>query len=128
MRVRRASRKITRLYEEALRPAGITAAQFTLLVSIAEGAGRSISFLAETMGLERTTLIRNVQVLEKAGLVTLGDEGFRRQRAIELSQAGEQILQDTLPLWQRAQDQVAEQLGDDLPTVLRALERLSQVD
>ncbi|MEM1177848.1 MAG: MarR family winged helix-turn-helix transcriptional regulator [Acidobacteriota bacterium] len=127
MRVRKASRVLTRHYEEALRPLGLTAAQFTLLVHLVEGAGRSISFLAEVMRVDRTTLTRNLRILERAGLAAVGTEGFRRQRPIEITPAGRDVLERGLPLWDEAQSAVERHLGGDRDEARRLLERLADL-
>ncbi|MEO1369381.1 MAG: MarR family winged helix-turn-helix transcriptional regulator [Acidobacteriota bacterium] len=128
MRARKASRVLTRHYEKALRPLGVTAAQFTLLVHLREGAGRSISFLAEVLRVERTALTRNLRILERAGLAVVGEEGFRRQRSIEISPAGREVLERGLPLWHEAQDAVERHLGGDRDAARRVLERLAALD
>ncbi len=112
LRTRMAARKITRAYDAALRPSGLKITQFTLLVAIAKGAGRaSISGLAERLALERTTLVRNLQLLAKDRLIDIGPEGPRRARAITLTTAGRTRLHVALPLWARAQDQLRRRLG-----------------
>ncbi|MEO1083245.1 MAG: MarR family winged helix-turn-helix transcriptional regulator [Acidobacteriota bacterium] len=128
MRARKASRVLTRHYEKVLRPLGVTAAQFTLLIHLREGAGRSISFLADVMRVERTTLTRNLQALERAGLAVVNSEGFRRQRSIDISAAGLEILERGLPLWREAQKAVERHLGADHETARRMLERLAALD
>jgi len=80
------------------------------------------------MGLERTTLTRNLRVLEGDGLIKMGEEGFRRQRSVELSEAGRGALELGLPLWQEAQRRVGEQLGEDFGGALQILKKLSRVD
>ena len=111
LRTRMAARSVTRAYNEALRPLGLMATQFTLLAAIEQGAPDSISRLADWLAIERTTLTRNLQVLEKDGLVEVGPEGFRRARALKLTAAGERKLAQALPIWRETQDRLVAKLG-----------------
>ena len=83
-KTRMAMRSVTRAYDEALRPLGLRATQLLLLVAIAAEGAMSISALADTIGMDRSTLTRNVQPLEEEGLIQRGGEGWRRtaERAI----------------------------------------------
>ncbi|WP_146739712.1 MarR family winged helix-turn-helix transcriptional regulator [Hyphomonas pacifica] len=76
-RLLRAARRITREYDDALRPVGLTVTQFGLLNSVDRYEPDSISELADLLALDRTTLSRNLKPLEKAGLISAG----RRARA-----------------------------------------------
>lgn len=126
MRTQMAARTVTRLYEEALRPVGLKAGQFTLLMHVYGGAGRSITDLAGQLAMERTTLTRNLAVLEKLGLVAVAPEGDRRTRAITITAAGKAKLDDALPLWRQTQEKVAKVLGTDaVDDTRRMLEQLA---
>ena len=74
-RLLRAARVLTRHYDEALRPAGITITQFGLLNVIKRAEPESISDIAGILDIDRTTLSRNLKPLEKANLVFRGNEG-----------------------------------------------------
>lgn len=113
LHTRMAARNVTRIYDKALRPFGLKVTQFSLLIAIKSGTARSIADLANGLAMERTTLTRNLQLLEKAELISLGEEGYRRARQIELTRAGERTLQDALPAWQRAQCRVLKEIGED---------------
>ncbi|MEM1201872.1 MAG: MarR family winged helix-turn-helix transcriptional regulator [Acidobacteriota bacterium] len=128
MRIKKASRVLTRRYDHALKPTGATGAQFTVLVHLHEGAGRSVSFLAQVLRMERTTLTRNLQVLEAKGWIRMGEEGFRRQREIELSAEGSRVLRSGLPLWQGVQKQLRQELGEDWEHALGVLDHLARLD
>jgi len=113
-RARRVSRALTRKYDDALRPLGIQATQLTLLNAIALSGedGGPMSATAEMLGLDGTTLSRNLQPLEKAGLVRVGrDPDDRRVRIALLTPAGRRLIQQALPLWKRAHRQVVTALG-----------------
>ena len=112
-KVRMAARAVTRAYDEALRPARLRASQLAVLVAINNNDGAiSIVALAKIMGMDRSTLTRNLRPLEKEGLVAIGLEGWRRSRALEITEQGRWRLREALPLWRRAQDALRPRLGD----------------
>src|SRR5262249_56731323 len=74
-KVRMAARAVTRSYDEILRPTGLRATQVALLVAVATGEASSIAALAQVLGMDRSTLTRNLGPLESEGLVAIGAEG-----------------------------------------------------
>ena len=129
LRARMASRRVSRAFDEALRPVDLKVTQFTLLAAIRRGAPESISELAEALAMERTTLTRNLRILERRGLIEIGPEGRRRARALRLTAKGETLLERALPLWRRAQDRVVARLGERRWREARALlEELAEAD
>lgn len=127
LRSRMAARAITRMYDEALRPSGLKITQFTLLVAIERDEATSISQLADALGMERTTLTRNLSLLERKNFIKLGPEAFRRSRAMTLTRDGRAILQKALPLWRNAQDELVGQMGKTSWKAARqALEKLAE--
>ncbi len=64
-RMRAASRKLTRDYDEVLRPVGLKVTQFTVLAIISGTKPQSISSMADTLSMERTSLVRTLKLLEK---------------------------------------------------------------
>ena len=112
-KVRMAARAVTRAYDDALRPTGLRASQLALLVAIDNNDGTiSITAVAKVMGMDRSTLTRNLRPLEKEGLVAIGLEGWRRSRSLQITKKGQSRLREALPLWQRAQDSLRRNLGD----------------
>jgi len=112
LRARRLSRLVTRLFEEALRGHGITVAQFTLLgATILEGPLQPAR-LGRMLDLEKSTLSRNLRLLEEAGLVRISSpEDGTGKRAI-VTERGRRALVDALPAWRRAQVRAVAALGD----------------
>lgn len=111
LRARRLSRLVTKVFEDALRGHGITVAQFTLLgATVLEGPLQPAR-LAGMLDLEKSTLSRNLKVLEEAGLVRIGtaDEGSG-QRVI-VTERGRRALVDALPAWRAAQEEAVAALG-----------------
>lgn len=121
------ARKITRIFDDALRPTGLRITQFTLLVAIGKGAPDSISLLAEGLAMERTTLVRNLQLLEKDGLIKMSAEGGRRARATRLTKAGRERLAAAYPHWEKAQQTIKDKLGnEDWQLTQSTLEKLAR--
>ena len=112
LKVRMAARAVTRAYDSALRPVGLRATQLSILVAIAIDGAISIAALANFLGMERTTLTRNLKPLEKAELISVGPEGWRRSRTLEITTKGRSRLRQAVPLWERAQDALRQKLGD----------------
>ena len=109
--LRRAARGVSRHYDEALAGFGVNVAQFSLLRHLQRLDRPSITTLAEAMGLERSTLGRNLRVLEAEGLLALVDGDDQRNRVVLLTEAGKQLLCDAHPAWEQAQTDLAGRLG-----------------
>lgn len=124
LRARMAARKLTRIYDKTLKPTGLRITQFTLLIAIKDGRTKSVSALADLLAMERTTLLRNLKVLEEAGLVTSEPSGEGRALSLKLTPTGETRLSEALPYWQAAQRAVETELGDDWPVAKSSLEQV----
>jgi DNA-binding MarR family transcriptional regulator len=124
-KVRAAARAVTSAYDEALRPAGLRASQLAVLAAVAIDGSVSITALAQLLGMDRSTLSRNLGPLAKGGLVRIGGEGWRRSRTLEITKKGQSQLGKALPLWEKAQDSLRRKLGDrDWAIVRGGLDRL----
>ncbi len=108
-------------YDAALDAAGINLAQFSLLRSIARLGPVSLTALSETTELDRSTLGRNVRVLERLGLVAIGGGKDQREAMLSLSPNGKTTLAVALPLWEGTQDAIRTKLGADGVAQLTAL-------
>lgn len=117
------SRRITALYDEALAPVGISVAQFALLRRIRRAQPVSLTELARLSDLDRSTVGRNVRVLERDGHVRSVAARDQREQALELTPAGEKVLVDGAPFWDAAQARVEELIGPAGGETLRALLR-----
>lgn len=109
--LRKAARAVTQMYDGFLRPSGLRATQFSLLMLIRGMGPIRITELAEEAVMDRTTLKRNVELLEREGLVRIQPGADARVREVSLTPAAEKRLAAALPLWQRAQAHVTSQLG-----------------
>jgi DNA-binding MarR family transcriptional regulator len=123
--VRRAARAITQHYDRSLRPTGLRATQFTLLTVLSLGGPQPLGRVANRLGMERTTLTRNLKPLVAEGLVTSGHEGDRRVRAIAITGKGQRRAVAAIPYWRAAQRSVASYLTagtfDSLDALTRGL-------
>ncbi len=114
IRVRQASRALTRVYDDALRPVGLQMSQFSVLIAIAASteSGATISGLATALVMDRTTLTRNLRPLERAGLLRVTRaHGDARARHVVLTHRGERIIELGYPLWEGALARVRRVLG-----------------
>lgn len=111
-RLKVASRAATRAYDDALRPCGLRATQLSLLAAAAVQEAISITELAAAMGLERTTLTRNLAPLQDEGLIAVGNEGRHRSRMVRITAEGRRRMRAALPLWRRAQESLRAKLGE----------------
>lgn len=106
--VRKAARAVTRRYDDAFRPLSITSGQFSILVAASAPNPLGMVRLAETLGMDRTTLTAAVKPLERDGLLTSGvDPEDGRARRYVLTDHGRRVLEEALPLWTAAQAALA---------------------
>lgn len=125
-RARMAARAVTRDYDLALRKTGLRATQLAVLAAIAAKGALSIKALADDLGMDRTTLTRNLRPLEDLGYVAIGDEARHRSRTLALTESGDTALAAALPLWERAQRALQQRLGPERwPEVGAALTELA---
>jgi DNA-binding MarR family transcriptional regulator len=127
-RVRRASRVLSKLYDEELRPLGLQHSQLPILVAVASRGERGVpmTMLAAGLQLDQTTLSRSVRPLEKSGLLRVArSPKDKRARILFLTAEGERVIRLVFPAWQRVLKRVTKTLGDSAMADLHA--RLDQV-
>jgi DNA-binding MarR family transcriptional regulator len=112
-KVRKAARAVTKLYEEVLRPIGLRSTQFSLLMATRILGPVTVVKLAQATVIDRTTLTRNLQILEKRGLIEIEPGEDRREREATLTAAGMEVLAKAVPLWEEAQNRVRQGLGEE---------------
>ena len=108
--VRRAERKLTRMYEAALEPSGLTAMQFAILAAIARNPSAGRVQIAELLDMDTSTLSRGLAPLMREGLVAVAD-GKIRSGHLELTADGRKTFEAAVPMWQKAQSAVHKALG-----------------
>lgn len=111
--LRRATRMVTQAYDAALRPAGLRATQFTMLSVLAIGGQIRQSKFADILGMDGTTLTRNLQPLLKSEWIRIDREEDQRVRLISITEPGRQVLDRAIPLWRQVQSQFVTGLGDE---------------
>ncbi len=119
--LRAATRKMTALYDEALAPAGIGLAQFSLMRRVERAGAVSLTELARLAKLDRSTVGRNVKVLERMGVVSETTAADQRETAVALTEAGRETLRRARPLWQDAQRRIEAAIGAERAETLRVL-------
>lgn len=109
--LRRVSRAVTQVYDEALAPLGLSSGQYHLLLAVRVLGETSLLQLADTVWTDRSVMSRTVRPLEDRGLIAIVSGRDRRTRRITLTAAGHRALLDGYPRWERAQERMARQLG-----------------
>ena len=101
--LRRAARAVTQHYDRLLRPSGLRTTQFSLLALLAQAGPMPMTRLATRLGLERTTLTRNLGPLAAKGWVAVEEDEDRRVRNVRITPPGKAKAKAALPLWRKAQ-------------------------
>lgn len=122
--LRRSANSISAYYDQVLQPAELTAAQYYLLINLSRLKTANITHWAEHVGLDRSTMVRNIKVLQTRGLIEAA-EGHGK--AFTLSAKGASALETAIPLWQTAQAQMEGLLGkEDAEALLRISGKLQE--
>ena len=111
--VRRASRVITQFFDAEARRHGIRPTQTPILRALQAKSGWSMAELSEWLGMERTTLLRNLRPLQRDGLVRAKRGGRGGHVELEITEKGRAALAKMLPGWRSAQDKVVALLGKE---------------
>jgi DNA-binding MarR family transcriptional regulator len=111
--LRKATRRVTSFYDAALKPCGLKVTQMTLLTAIRVLEPVTIKRLAKAIVMDRTTLSRNVSLLNKKGMIDIESGDDLRTRRLSLTEQGHTALVAAFPLWQKAQIAIIKELGED---------------
>jgi DNA-binding MarR family transcriptional regulator len=109
--LRRAARATTRLYDNFLRPSRLRSTQYSMLMVARFRGPVTLTKLAEMTVTERTTLTRNLTILEKKGLILIEPGKDRRERQVSITELGREVLMEAIPLWEAAQAHIEQGLG-----------------
>lgn len=109
--IRSASRIITQLFDEILKPSGLQVTQFTVLVGVHIFDSPSISNLAKGLVMDRTTITRNLKPLEKEGLIKMESGKDKRTTFVNLTPKGKSAIDKTFPYWEKARSVVSKEFG-----------------
>ncbi len=116
---RRLSRMVTGVFDEALRPHGITTPQLNILVAVRSmGSARPLD-LIEALAMEKSTVSRNVSRMVEAGWLRRTVERDLRAHTLALTKAGERMLRDIQPAWHAAQKRAKSMVGKDATRILK---------
>ena len=118
---RRASRALTQLYEDALRPVGLRASQFTVLQTLSLAGEVTQGKLGQILAMDSTTLTRTLNIMGRHGWIAKRRGEDRREWRMRLSKAGEAEFKQALPHWEKAQTRLRRQLGEELSDNLMKL-------
>jgi DNA-binding MarR family transcriptional regulator len=111
-KLREAARAVTLLYDKAFGSSGLLSTQLGVLHTINESVSITISQLARELGMDRTTLTRNLSVLERQGLIKISAGKDHRTRIVTITSKGRTSVAKAIPLWNEIQHKVKEQMGE----------------
>ncbi|MGA1833245.1 MarR family winged helix-turn-helix transcriptional regulator [Rhizobium wenxiniae] len=119
--LRKATRKVSSYYDEALAPLGVNIGQFSLLRNIRRMEPVSLTDLAHKVELDRSTVGRNAKVLERMELIAIGHGEDQREAMLTIAPKGRDILEKGAPLWDGVQDDIEARLGREKARQLQDL-------
>lgn len=109
--LRKAARVVTQIFDNEMRPINLRATQFTLLALAFAYGPITVTRLSEEMVADRTTLSRNLNPMEKSGLISIECGEDRRTRMVIITDSGRRKLEDAYPLWKKAQQAIKDAMG-----------------
>jgi len=120
--LRSAARHVTRYYDRHMASVGLRSSQFSILSRLKRLGPMKINALAAAMGMDRSTLVRNILPLEREGLITVTQaEADLRSKEVKLTPAGAEKQRAGLKHWQSAQAGFEQSFGPKRAAELRAL-------
>jgi DNA-binding MarR family transcriptional regulator len=106
-----ATRAVTQLYDDALRPSRLRVTQFSILATIARMGEANLRQLEHALAIDQTTLTRSLNLLERDGVIERASHPDGRIKAMRLTSKGRRALDVARPLWARVQGKVLRELG-----------------
>lgn len=119
--LRQAAHAMTEIYDQALAPSGLKITMFRVIRRLSEAGEPTISELAKIVGLDRSSLGRNLKVLEREQLVTFSGGEDERSKVVRLTRKGNAALASAMPLWRDVQKRMKSNLGAEQDAVFRVL-------
>lgn len=119
VRLRQLTRVVTKLYNDALRPFGLTISQMNILVAISCVGAAAQGEIARALLLEKSTLSRDLERMRDRGWVTAAAGDDARTSVLGLTAAGRRLLRRVVPAWESAQAKALALLGDAEATALQ---------
>lgn len=125
--LRRSANVITEYYNRCFSDFDLTAAQYCIMINLFRLGNINASDLSKILGLERSTLVRNIGVLIKKNCIEEGGEGKGRQ--FMLTENGKKLLEKAKPEWEKAQYKIKNFIGEeDLASILKVADKLKYLD
>lgn len=106
-------RQLAAIYDESLRPLGLTGSQLTLLVAIALHDNIAPGELSNALSIEKSTLSRNLSRMQASGIIAIETGANNRSQQLHVTPQGSDLLLKALPLWKQAQKKTKQVLGDE---------------
>lgn len=119
--LRKASRRLSQLYNTALAPVGLRSTQYSLLLELSQHVESplTVNEVAKLMVMDRSTLVRCIKPLERELLISMDSRNQRHVRLVLLTELGKTKMEEARPLWQDAQDLFEAQFGSGEAADLR---------
>lgn len=124
-RLRKATRRVTAMYDEALAPAGLTVTQFSILAMVAITGPRPMSTLADALGMEPSTLTRTLKPLIERGDLVIEPGEDRRVKNVAITESGKEAAGLAVPYWREAQRRIERALGGEVAELHTLLRKVS---
>ncbi|MDR7142989.1 MarR family winged helix-turn-helix transcriptional regulator [Rhizobium sp. BE258] len=126
LHVQRAARALARLFDDALRPVGLTNGQFSLMMSLNRPEPPPMGPVANLLAMDQTTLTAALKPLQRRGWVNVTPGAKdKRSRLLSLTAEGKSVLAAAVPIWQSThaalEDKLPDANGDGLRSMLLAL-------
>ena len=116
--LKKASRAITQIYDQALTPCGLRSTQFNILVTFFTLKSPTLTMMAQSLVMDRTTLTRNLKPIEKSGFIEPIQARDKRSKAYSLTELGKATLQKSFPIWLDITNRLEEHLGEESLSLL----------
>lgn len=116
--LRRAASSVTDMYDKALAEYGITLNQFSIIINLNNMSMSTTTELAQQIGLERSTLVRNLKAIMAMGYIENVSGENERNNHLRVTSSGRHLLKLTIPVWQSVQDKISESLGSENAALL----------
>lgn len=124
--LRKASRAVTRVYDEALAESGMTTTQFAILRTLARVEAMPLSRLADALVMDRSSLYRAIAPVERHGWVRIAPGTQGRAKDAMLTAEGRAAMMGAVPRWEAAQAAIVAGFGNDAwPALAGSLQRIT---
>lgn len=124
--LRRSANAISDFYDRELKETGITISQYYLLINLKRLENANITHWAECVGLDRSTMVRNIKLLESRGFI---ERTVGHGKTFALSEVGEMTLAAAIPIWEKAQKKMESFLGEeDSEAILRIGSKFQNIE